>query len=109
MRNSLFWSGGGTGLRHDAELHQCISSFRPHIIILQIGGNDICDPWARPETITCNITELIRTLHSFHSVRVGVVCELFIRTAPRRVSAHAYEEKPVIIRCSRFFFRIYTQ
>lgn len=82
-------------LLRDQDLQNCIHSFKPAVIILQIGGNDIC--YARPEKVACNISELIKTLGKFECVQVSVIFELFIRIRPRNISPQMYEERRKII------------
>lgn len=81
----------------DQDLQNCIHSFKPAVIIPQIGGNDICYASARPEKVACNISALMETLGKFKCVQVGVVCELFIRIRPRNISPQMYEERRKII------------
>lgn len=76
-------SGGrAESLLRDQDLQNCIHSFKPSVIILQIGGNDICYVSASPEKVACNISELMEALGKFECVQVGVVCDLFIRIRP---------------------------
>ncbi|XP_062605449.1 uncharacterized protein LOC134267244 [Saccostrea cucullata] len=92
------FSGGRVeNLLKNQDLQHYITSFKPVVIILQIGGNDICSVSARPETVACNISELMETMGKFDCVQVDVVCELFIRTRPRNISPQMYEEKRNII------------
>lgn len=91
-------SGGRTdSLRANQGLRRKIVSFQPAILILQIGGNDLCEPLKRPESIACDIVELMESLQACSSVRVGLVCELFVRTRPRAISPQNYEEKRQLV------------
>ncbi|CAC5378273.1 unnamed protein product [Mytilus coruscus] len=49
----------------------------PSVIILQIGGNDLCDPGLKPETLACKIVDLMSDFQLHYSfVNKIVVCEL---------------------------------
>ena len=84
-------------VNQDTRLRRVLHSFQPAVLILQIGGNDLNDPDTRPETVACHIVELMECLMSYKSIKVGVVCELFIRHRPRGISPQAYEEKRLLI------------
>ena len=49
-----------------------VSRFAPDIVILEIGTNDLCN--APPETVGCQIDELVELLLNRFSVRVVGVC-----------------------------------
>lgn len=68
-------SGGrAESLIRDQDLQNCIHSFKPAVIILQIGGYDICYASARPEKVACNISELMETLGKFYrSIRLAIM------------------------------------
>lgn len=92
-------SGGrAESLLRDQDLQNCIFSFKPVVILLQLGGNDICYSSARPEKVACSIAELTEMLGKFESLQVGVVCELFNRLRPRNIPPQLYEERRKIIK-----------
>ena len=87
-------SGGTVGtLYHNAAFWRCIYNFRPNVIVCQIGGNDICFPDLRPESIACEIADFTHELALLDFVQVVVICELFTRPKPRYITPDAYEEK----------------
>lgn len=81
----------------DQDLQNYITSLKPVVILLQLGGNDICYSSARPEKVACSIAELMEMLGKIESVQVGVVCELFKRLRPRNIPPQLYEERRKII------------
>ena len=54
-----------------------VSAFRPNIIILEIGSNDLVDN--RPEVVGSKIDDLVQLLLASYSVRVIGVCEVIPR------------------------------
>ena len=40
-----------------------VRAFQPHVVILEIGSNDLCEAGQRPETIGLNIEDFVRMLH----------------------------------------------
>lgn len=82
----------------DQDLQNYITSLKPVVILLQLGGNDICYSSARPDKVACSIAELVEMLGKFESVQVGVVCELFKRLRPRNIRPQLYEERRKIIK-----------
>ena len=78
-------------------LDNVIRDFQPKIIILQIGGNDICDNDLKPEKLACNIIDLMAALQEKYALELIVVCELFLRYAPRNITPYQYEQKRNIV------------
>ena len=74
-----------------------IVNFKPHIIILQVGGNDLCFEDLKPETLACQIIDSMEELHSKYEIKQIFVCELFIRSNPRNISYGVYEHKRKIV------------
>ena len=61
----------------------CVRAFQPHVVILEIGSNDLCEAGQRPETIGLNIEDFVRMLHGQFNVKFVVVCQILNRaTAP---------------------------
>ena len=58
-------------------LDHLIHTFQPNVIILQIGGNDICDTELKPEKLACNKTVFMAALQENCSLDIVVSCELF--------------------------------
>ena len=85
--------GGATvaSLLHDFRLREKLEEFRPDVVILQIGGNDVCETNVGPETIACRIVDFSEKIGQFRSVKAVVTCELFPRLSPRNISAELYE------------------
>ena len=91
---------GGTlqKLKNDRNFIQNINSVRPSVIIVQIGGNDLCSPCIRPEVFTCELIEWFKSLQEqFIFLKNVVICELFIRRKPRFIDAQTYEIRRVIV------------
>ena len=85
---------GGTlqKLKNDRNFIQNINSVRPSVIIVQIGGNDLCSPGIRPEVFSCELIEWIKSLQEqFIFLKNVVISELFIRRKPRFIDAQTYE------------------
>ena len=85
---------GGTpdSIRERAVLrrHSVVRSFRPHLVILQTGGNALCDPDKTALSVGYNITNLVDLLLEEFGVQRVVVCEVFRRPWPRNVSPIQY-------------------
>ena len=58
-----------------------VSAFRPNIIILEIGTNDLVDN--RPEVVGSKIDDMVQLLLASYSVRVIGVCEVIPPSAYR--------------------------
>ncbi|CAC5370800.1 unnamed protein product [Mytilus coruscus] len=57
---SCFGRRGGKLDRVNSEdLNANITYFQRSVIILQIGGNDFCDPGLKPETLACKLVDLV--------------------------------------------------
>lgn len=67
------------GLQHDVALQTHITQYQPNLILLQIGGNDLCIRSLRPETLPCDIVDYMNSLFDFDFVKVVLICELFAR------------------------------
>ncbi|VDI10947.1 Hypothetical predicted protein [Mytilus galloprovincialis] len=97
---SCYGISGGTvdRLKNNDDLNAHIQQFQPSVIILQIGGNDLCDPSLKAETLACNIVDLMSDFQLHYSfVNKIVVCELFTRTQPWYITAEQYENKRRIV------------
>lgn len=79
-------------------LEMCINNFQPTVIILQVGGNDLCTPAINPETLACNAIDWMNSLcDNYQSVQMVVFCELFARTNPWYISDQVYEQRRHIV------------
>lgn len=68
--------------RHNG-FRQCLLQFQAQAVVLQIGGNDMCLPQLRPETLAYKIIDFMEwCLSSFDFVQYVVVCELLCRYSP---------------------------
>jgi lysophospholipase L1-like esterase len=91
---------GGTldRLADDHRFVDKLREFRPDIIVLQLGGNDLCNPTVRPEVFACRLVEWSESLlKQFSFLGKVIVCELFIREKPRHTSAETYEYKRTFV------------
>lgn len=91
---------GGTldRFQRDANVYSVIQSFRPRVIIAQIGGNDICSVRMKPEVFACDLIEWLEALlKQFTFLDSVFICEVFIRTRPRHIDAQTYETRRIII------------
>lgn len=91
---------GGTlrKLQEDHIFTEKIRSFRPKIIIVQLGGNDLCIPNTRPEVFARELKEWMETLMGHHGhVKHAFICELFVRRTTRGVNVHTYESRSTIV------------
>ncbi|OWF54288.1 hypothetical protein KP79_PYT19752 [Mizuhopecten yessoensis] len=79
-------------LQTDRTVHEKISHIQPHIIILQIGGNCLCNNDIRPDQLAYKIFHFARHLHDTYGSHV-YVCEIFPRPRPRGISASLYESR----------------
>lgn len=85
------------GLQHDVALQTYITQYQPNIILLQIGGNDLCIRCLRPETLACDIVDYMNSLFDFESVKKVLVWELFARSNTRSVTPVIYENRRLIV------------
>lgn len=91
---------GGTlwKLQEDHIFAEKIRSFRPKIIIVQLGGNDLCIPNTRQEVFACELKEWMETLMGHHGhIKHVFICELFVRRTTRGVNVHTYESRRTIV------------
>lgn len=73
-------------------------SLRLRIIIVQLGGNDLCIPNTRPEVFACELTEWVQTLMGQHvHIKHVFICELFVRRLTRGVNVQTYENRRTIV------------
>lgn len=86
-----------TDFQNDRKFWGFMDWFQPHIVILQVGGNDLCSHNLRPETLACQLVDLLKIILEFSSVRVGFICELFKRNKPRYVTEQEYSRRRVIV------------
>lgn len=86
---------GGTidSLWDDNHLVDILLNFCPTLVILQVGGNDLCRSSLRPETLTFKIIDFMNSLENDFNVQQIMVCEIFKRQKPRNISATEYEAK----------------
>lgn len=90
---------GGTlrKLQEDTVFAEKIRSLRPRIVIVQLGGNDLCIPNTRPEVFACELTEWrewMQTLMGQHvHIKHVFICELFVRQITRGVNVQTYEKR----------------
>ena len=76
MRNSLLRLSGASleiPEKHNG-LIEFLKQYKPNIVIQQIGGNDICRPDLRPETLSCHIVEFMNSL----LVQQQTVCQVHV-------------------------------
>lgn len=91
---------GGTlrKLQEDHIFAEKIRSFRPKIIIVQLGGNALCIPNTRPEVFACELKEWMETSMGHHGhIKHAFICELFVRRTTRGVNVHTYESRRTIV------------
>lgn len=87
-----------TDIARGPYLRRKIRSFRPKIIIVQLGGNDLCIPNTRPEVFACELKEWMETLMGHHGhIKHAFICELFVRRTTRGVNVHTYESRRTIV------------
>ena len=79
----------------NVELTDRLAVFQPHIVILQIGGNDLCNPEVRPETLASQIIDFMTKLSTEYNVSQVLVCELFHRNKPSNITVMLYEHKEI--------------
>lgn len=85
-------------LEVDSLLFEKLRAYRPDIIVIQLGGNDMSIKAVRPEVFACRLVDWVQSLtEQFCFIKNIVVCELFIRTKPRQVSVELYEFKRGIV------------
>lgn len=85
---------GGTlrKLQEDPVFAEKIRSLRPRIVIVQLGGDDLCIPNTRPEVIARELTEWMQTLMGQHvHFKHVFICELFVRRITTGVNVQIYE------------------
>jgi len=73
---------GGNMARLHAGLHQ-VGFIQPHAVILDIGGNDLCDPAVDPLSLAVDIVKAAAVLISDIGVKIVVVMPLFKRDRTR--------------------------
>lgn len=86
--------GGGTvqGFYSDRRIVDLFQTFQPHIVILQIGGNDCCDSRLSPSKLASDIYSLSVYLYRTWGSHVWI-CELFTRPSPRGMASPVYESR----------------
>lgn len=95
-----FGLSGGTvnSLKHNAELDTLITETQPSCLILQVGGNDMCNTYLQPETLACSINDWMDYLCTHYcSVKTVTFCEIFERTQPRDIPAHVYSYRRSVV------------
>jgi len=78
-------------------LVSCLSDYKPHIVLLQIGGNDICNHHLHPETLAFQIIDFMTMLRTNYNVSQVIICELFYRHNPRGMPADMYEQRKCMV------------
>lgn len=79
-------------------LIEFMNQYKPNIVILQIGGNDICRPDLWPETLSSHIVDFMNSLLVQQQTVCQVfVCELFVRNQPIYITPEQYEGKRQIV------------
>ena len=74
--------GGRTVDRlRDSDLH-AVFSFKPTLLILEIGSNDLCDPNLAVPDLAANILRLIKTFHITYQVPYIIVSQVLRRRRP---------------------------
>ena len=84
-------------LQHDVALAPLYTHITQYLILLQIGGNDLCIRSLRPETMACAIADYMNSLFDFDSANLVLVCELFARSNTRPVTPEIYENRRLIV------------
>lgn len=74
-----------------------VRRFRPHLVVIQCGGNDLCDPKLSPETVGFRLTNMVDLLLAHFAVERVVVCEVFSRLQPRYFSPSQYFSRRTIV------------
>lgn len=62
-----------------------VAQFKPNIIILEIGSNDLCDPRLNTNDLATNIFHLVQTLHFSYNVSHIIVSQVLPRRSPPRM------------------------
>ena len=77
----VFFAGyGGAKIeRIHRELEKDVTQFRPHVVILQVGSNDISNQCNDPQILADAIVKLAERVHVQYRVHKVVVSELFFR------------------------------
>ena len=90
---------GISGARIDTIMqnYTCLSDYKPHIVLLQIGGNDICNHHLHPETLAFHIINFMTMLRTNYNVSQGIICELIYRQNPRGMTANMYEQRRCLV------------
>ena len=74
-----------------------MSDYKPHIVLLQIGGNDICNHHLHPETLAFQIIDFMTMLRTNYNVSQVIICELFYRHNPTGMPADMYEQRKCMV------------
>ncbi|XP_052223719.1 uncharacterized protein LOC127839377 [Dreissena polymorpha] len=64
----FFAKGGMTAARPDVELLQELKTFQPHVVVVVLGGNDICTS-SSPADIVSSLLRLQTQLHEAGTTR----------------------------------------
>ena len=82
---------------HNYTLVSCLSDYKPHIFLLQIGGNDICNYHLHPKTLAFQIIDFMTMLRTNYNVSQVIVCEIVYRHNPRSMPADMYEQRRCMV------------
>ncbi|OWF36584.1 hypothetical protein KP79_PYT03095 [Mizuhopecten yessoensis] len=91
----MFGYSGGTvpKLRGSEKLWTDIRQWQPHIVILQVGGNDLCARDRSCEQIARDIVNFARQLRHCLGIVLVFVCDIFKRPQPRGISPNVYASR----------------
>ena len=70
----VYGIGGRTVAKIRAFDLERVRAFQPHIVVLEVGSNDLCDAGQRPETIGSNMEDLLRIFQEQFKINIVVVC-----------------------------------
>ncbi|OWF52047.1 hypothetical protein KP79_PYT00653 [Mizuhopecten yessoensis] len=82
--------GGGTVRGVRSSCRHYLEQFQPHIVILQIRGNDLCDSKLSADSLAYDIYNFALEMSNNFGALV-YVCEIFPRLRPRGMAPHLYE------------------
>lgn len=72
--------------------HAFLCAFKPNIVVIQTGGNDLSNLSAHPLLIANAMEEITAALLSEYNVRYVVICEIFTRKTSG-ITADLYESR----------------
>ena len=80
-------------LKGNHDVDSFLLEFQPHILIVQLGENDLCDENLRPETAADKIFGYIKEIKQTFGIITAIICELFPRKKPLGTSVKTYHDK----------------